>query len=194
MSAVPEKRFSLDDYIARERAATHKSEFYRGEIFAMTGGSLRHNDIAGNIYHALRTLLNGRDCRPYNSDQRIKVEPAGLFTYPDVSVICGPPKLDARDDAAVTNPRVIFEVLSESTESYDRGKKFDLYRGMVSLVEYILVSQQEPHIERFVRQSDNSWLLTEAKGLDQFVDLAAIECRLSLRDVYDNVPFPPAQG
>ena len=108
------------------------------------------------------------------------------------SVICGPPKLDARDSEAVTNPRVIFEVLSESTESYDRGKKFDLYRGMVSLVEYILVSQQEPHIERFVRQSDNAWLLTEAKGLDQFVDLAAIESRLSLRDVYDNVPFPPS--
>ena len=189
MSAVLRNRYTPQEYVALERSAQHKSEFYRGELFAMVGGSPRHNDIAGNIYHALRNLLKGRDCRPYHSDQRIRVNPAGLHTYPDVLVVCGQLELDEADVDAVTNPRIIFEVLSKSTESYDRGKKFELYRGMDSLAEYILVSQEEPHVERFVRQLDSSWRLTEAKGLAESLELTTISCRLALADIYDNVAF-----
>ena len=189
MSAVLKNRYSPQEYIGLEGSAQHKSEFYRGEMFAMGGGSPRHNDIAGNIYHVLRNLLKGRDCRPYHSDQRIRVNPAGLHTYPDVLVVCGQLELDEADVDAVTNPRIIFEVLSKSTESYDRGKKFELYRGMDSLAEYILVSQEEPHVERFVRQLDSSWRLTEAKGLAESLELTTISCRLALADIYDNVAF-----
>jgi Uma2 family endonuclease len=189
MSAVPTGLYTLGQYLAKEKSAQQKSEFYRGEIFAMGGGSPRHNDISGNVYHALRTQLRESTCRPYNSDQRLSVKPAGLHTYADVSVVCGPLHMDRDDRDAITNPRVIFEVLSRSTERYDRGKKFELYRGIATLAEYVLISQDEPHIERFQRQSDNSWLLTEAGGLDAAMDLASITCHLTLAEIYDNVDF-----
>jgi Uma2 family endonuclease len=194
MSALPEKRYTLQEYLALERAAARKSEFYRGEIFAMVGGSPRHNDIAGNLYHTLRKLLQGRNCRPYNSDQRIKVKRSSLDTYPDVSVVCGPLELDVVDDEAITNPRAIVEVLSKSTERYDRGKKFELYREIESLAAYVLVAQDEPHVEVFTRQPEKCWVLTEAKGLGESVDLPALGCRLAMADIYEHVSFDTADS
>ena len=194
MSAVREPRYSFEEYLAREQAATYKSEFYRGEIFAMSGGSPRHNKVSGNIFGSLWGRLRGTGCSPYNSDQRIRIPANGLSTYPDVSVVCGELQLDSLDHDAVINPRLIFEVLSASTENYNRGKKFDLYRQLDSLQEYILVAQDEPQVERFVRQSDGSWLLTVFKGLEAGLELATLGCALPLSEIYEDVTFGPEES
>ncbi len=190
-SAVADPRYTVEEYLARERVASHKSEYYRGQIFAMAGGTPRHNTTGGNIFARLRGLLRGGHCRPFNSDQRIRIPANGLSTYPDVSVVCGELQLDSQDREAIVNPRVIFEVLSKSTESYDRGKKFDLYRELESLREYILVAQDEPHVDRFVRQEDGSWLLTVFKGIEAVLQLPTLACALPLSEVYEDVPFGP---
>ena len=160
----------------------------------MSGGSPRHNTITINLATSLRGRLRGTPCRPYNSDQRIRIPANGLSTYPDVSVVCGELQLDSQDHNAVINPRVIFEVLSTSTENYNRGKKFDLYRQLDSLQEYILVAQDEPQVERFVRQSDGSWLLTVFKGLEAGLELATLGCALPLSEIYEDVTFGPEES
>lgn len=191
MSAVLEPRYTLEQYVAREAVAEFKSEFYRGQIFAMAGGTPRHNTVSGNIFARLHERLRGTGCRPYNSDQRIRIPANGLSTYPDVSIVCGEPQLDSLDRIAITNPIVIFEVLSEKTESYDRGRKADMYRQLPSLREYILVCQDEPQVERFVRQDDDSWLLTIFKGLEAVLELRSPGCRLPLAEIYEDIAFGP---
>lgn len=194
MSAVPVTQFTLAEYLAREQTAPCKSEFYRGHIFAMSGGTPQHSAVGGNIFASLRGRLRGTPCRPYNSDLKIRIPANGLITYPDVSVICGELQLDPQAPEAINNPRVIIEVLSKSTESYDRGKKFGLYRQLESLREYILVAQDEPHVERFVRQDDGSWLLTEFKGLEAVVELTTLNCALPLAEIYEDVTFVPDEA
>ena len=194
MSAVPNPKYTFDDYLARERVATVKSEFYRGEIFAMAGGSPRHNTISGNVFAILRNCLRGSPCRPFNSDQRIRITANTLSTYPDVSIICGEVQVDQEDQDAIINPRVIFEVLSKSTESYDRGKKFDLYRQLESLQEYVLVSQDEPQIDRFTRQDDGSWNLTITKGLENSIQLSSLLGVLPIAGIYEDVIFGPEEA
>lgn len=191
MSAVPITLYTLAEYLAREEGAEYKSEFYQGQIFAMSGGSPEHNTASVNILTALRGRLRGLPCRPFNSDQQIRIPPNGLVAYPDVSVVCGELQRDPKAPNAINNPSVVFEVLSDSTENYNRGKKFDLYRQLESLREYILVAQDEAHVERFVRQADDSWLLTVFKGLDAVVELATLGCSLTLAEVYEDVTFPP---
>ena len=193
MSAVPKPRYTFEEYLARERAAPGKSEYYRGEIFAMAGGSVRHNTISVNLVVSLRGRLRGSPCRPCNSDQRIHIPANGLSTYPDVSVVCGEIQTDTEDHDAIINPRVIFEVLSKSTERYDRGKKFDLYRQLDSLQEYILVAQDEPLVERFVRQDDGSWLLTVLKGGDAILEFQSLAAVLPLAEIYEDVTFGPEE-
>jgi Uma2 family endonuclease len=193
MSAVAEPRYTIEEYLARERVAPHKSEYYQGQIFAMSGGSPRHNTTGGNIFASLRGRLRGTRCRPYNSDQRIRIPANGLATYPDVSVVCGELQLDSQDREAIVNPRVIFEVLSKSTESYDRGKKFGLYRQLEPLGEYVLVAQDEPQVERFVRREDGSWLFTVFKGLEAVLELSTLACVLPLSEIYEDVTFGPEE-
>lgn len=194
MSAVPESRFTLEEYLSREHVAEYKSEFYQGEIFAMTGGSPTHNDISVNIVAALRNSLRGRGCRPSASDQRIRIPANGLCTYPDASVVCGERELDDQDEDAITNPIVVFEVLSKSTERYDRGKKFALYRQLESLREYVLVSQTETQVERFVRQADGDWLLTVLKGPEAVLKIASLDVSLTLSDIYEDIEFQPEEA
>ena len=194
MSAVLKPQFTLAEYLVREAAASHKSEFYRGEIFAMSGGTPEHSQVGGNVFASLRGRLRGSPCRPYNSDLRIRVPTNGLTTYPDVSVVCGELQLDAEDRHAINNPSVLFEVLSKSTENYDRGKKFDLYRELESLREYILIAQEESHVERFVRQDDGSWLLTVFKGVDAVLELPTLGCTLPLAEIYEDVTFGPEEA
>ena len=184
-------QYTLAEYLAREETAVYKSEFYRGQIFAMSGGTPEHNTVGGNVFTALRIRLRGSPCLPFNSDQRIRIPGNGLVTYLDVSIVCGGPQRDPQSPTAVNNPSVIFEVLSDSTESYDRGKKFDLYRQLESLREYLLVAQDEAHVERYVRQADDSWLLTVFKGLDAVLELTTLGCSLPLAEVYEDVMFPP---
>ena len=193
MSAVPKHQFTFEEYLAKERVAEGKSEYYRGQIFAMAGGSPRHNTISVNISSSLRGRLRGSPCRPFNSDQRIRIQTNGLTTYPDVSVICGEFQVDSVDRDAIVNPRVIFEVLSPSTESYDRGKKFELYRQLDSLEEYILVSQDEALIERFSRQENGSWLLTVFKGLNAEIELQTVAINLPFSEIYEDVKFGPEE-
>jgi len=153
MSAVPQSRYSPQEYLALERVATHKSEYYRGEIFAMAGASILHNLIVGNLIACLHNALSGSGCRVYPRDLRVAT-PDGLYTYPDVTVMCGEHTFDDHGRDTLTNPQILIEVLSESTEAYDRGKKFELYRSLPSLRNYILVEQTSALVYCYHRQND----------------------------------------
>lgn len=189
MSANPKQIWTPESYLELERASETKHEFYRGEVFDMSGASFTHTVIAVNTTRELSSQLRKKPCTVHSNDLRIQVRAAGLFTYPDVIVICGEPRfLDKRNDT-VTNPTLIIEVLSKSTESYDRGKKFQHYRTLETLQEYVLISQDSANIERFTRQPGGDWLLSAASGLDATVTLASVGCTLALADVYEKVDF-----
>jgi len=190
---------SEDAYIARERAATDgKSEYLHGRTYAMSGGSPKHNLVAINVARALGNALVDRPCVVLSSDQRVCIEPTGLYTYPDVTVVCGGLKVHPRFDDTLLNPTVIVEVLSPSTEGYDRGAKFGHYRRIESLRAVLLVSQVERVVEHYAREPDGSWRLTTfTEG--QTVPIPALDTSLSLNDVYAKVdllapepePVPP---
>ncbi len=169
MSLQPQHRYPPEEYLALERKAEYKSEYLAGEIFAMSGASERHNLIALNVAAALHAQFRGRPCKAYMSDMRVKVSPTGLYTYPDVVALCGDPQ--------------------SSTEAYDRGGKFGHYRKLASLAEYVLISQEEPHIEHYVRRPDNQWLLSEVSDLQGSIQLPSINCTLTLAEVYEKVEF-----
>lgn len=189
MSTVRKTHFSPHEYLELERAAAFKSEYLNGEIFAMAGGSRRHCRIAANLVARSDAELRDTPCEVFGSDMRVKVAPTGLYTYPDVTIACGELEFEGISGDTLLNPKVIFEVLSDSTEAYDRGKKFDHYRQVPSLLEYVLVSQNQPLIERYARQSDGSWRLTVHKGLEAVVQLESVACRLNMTDVYFKVEF-----
>src|SRR3989442_15220798 len=149
---------SPQEYLRLERQAAYKSEYVHGQIFAMGGASRKHNLVGGNIFGELRQQLKGRLCEAYMSDMRVKVTATGLYTYPDVVVVCGEPKFEDENVDTLINPTLIAEVLSDSTEAYDRGAKFGHYRKVDSLTEYLLVAQKEPRIEQYVRQAAGPWL------------------------------------
>jgi Uma2 family endonuclease len=191
---VPKQRFSVAEYLERERKAVDKHEYRDGEILLMAGGSRSHSLMIANVIAALHSRLQGKPCRVYDSNLRVQVPRKVLYTYPDVSVICGQSDPDENDPAGdtVTNPRLIVEVLSDSTEAYDRGKKFDGYRELESLQEYVLVSQEAPRVETFFRQPDGTWLLTPVSGLNASVRLRSIETEVALAAIYQGVEFPAA--
>jgi len=191
-SAQPVPRLADLEYLARERAAQCKSEFFEGEVFAMSGGSLAHSLIATNLAAEFRRALRERSCTPFNSDLRLKVEATGLLTYPDLSVICGPARFVDDEHDTVTNPTALAEVLSDSTESYDRGAKFRNYVQIPTLREYLLVSQREPRVELFARQEEGGpWVWREAVGLDATLELPCLQIRMALAEVFAKVPFQP---
>ncbi len=194
MSALAKQYYTGGQYLALEREADYKSEFINGQIFAMSGASREHNLISLNLASTLHAQLRGKPCEAYISDMRVKVDPTGMYTYPDVVAVCGEPHFeDSRVDTLV-NPTVIIEVLSPSTEAYDRGDKFAHYRRLESLTDYVLVAQDKLRVEHFVRVGDEGeqWMFTEISGLDGTLHLASIGCNVSLRDIYDKVEFPPA--
>jgi len=182
----PVQKFSEADYLAIERAAEVKSEFYDGEMFAMAGGSRKHSLIACNLISALTNRLSGRPCVVFNSDLRLKIEATGLYTYPDVSVVCGPVKSVLGTNDTLTNPVLLAEVLSDSTEGYDRGKEAEQYRQIPSLRTYLLVGQKEQHVELYARES-NQWVLREVSGLESAIEIPALEITLALSEIYANV-------
>ncbi len=161
MSTVPKALLNPQQYLTRERDAAFKSEYYRGEMFATAGASREHNLIVANFVGELRNLLKSRACEVYPSDLRVRVNPAGLYTYPDVTVICGTPQFEDDQFDTLLNPTTVIEVLSKSTESYDRGTKSAMYRQLASLQEYVLVAQDRVSIESYVRQPGDRWLLAE---------------------------------
>jgi Uma2 family endonuclease len=192
MSFQARRRFTPEEYLTLERKAEYKSEYYDGEIFAMSGASRQHNLIAGNIFAALHAQFRNRPCEAYTSDMRVKVRPGNMYFYPDVIAVCGQPQFDDVYKDNLVNPTVIVEVLSSSTEAYDRGDKALRYRQLASIQEYLLVSQEEPHVEHYVRQSDNQWLLAETSDLGATVQLASIDCTLTLAEIYDKAEIEAA--
>jgi Uma2 family endonuclease len=189
MSTQPKTFLTPEQYLEIERKAEFKSEYYNGEMFAMAGGSPTHGMIAINVGGELRDQLRLKPCRVYSSDVRLRVLPSGLYTYPDLTVVCGEPLYADDQNDTLLNPIVIVEVLSPSTRNYDRGEKFEFYRGMQSLREYITVTQNKPHVELWTRQAENSWLLKEFTDLNQSVELASIGCVPKLSEVYSKVDW-----
>ncbi|MHB0937449.1 MAG: Uma2 family endonuclease [Armatimonadota bacterium] len=188
MNALPEEYMSLEDYFKLDETSGNKHEYYQGAVYAMTGASENHNLIAMAVGRSLDSQLDGKSCRPYPSDFRLKIEAMKLYTYPDLSVICGETQFaDGRNDTFV-NPTVLIEVLSDSTEAYDRGKKAEFYRTIPSLQEYVLIAQDRSHVERYQRQG-RQWLLTEYSALEEEVRFESIGCTLSLATIYKRVQF-----
>ena len=189
--AHPVQRLTAKEYLALERAADFKSEFYDGEVFAMAGGSPMHSLIGTNVARELGNKLRGGPCLPFNSDLRVRPPGVPFYTYPDVSVVCGPLEFDDEQEDTITNPSLLVEVASPATEGYDRGAKFNLYRRMASLREYLVISQSEPSLDLFIRQDADEWLLRSASGLDGHLILPVLRVTLSLKEIYAGVTFPP---
>lgn len=185
------KRLSIAEYLERERHAEFKSEYFDGEVFAKAGGSLNHSLIAANLIREIGLALKDRQCIVATSDLRVKVDATGLYTYPDATIVCGDLEFDDEKRDTVLNPTVLVEVLSESTEKYDRGRKSQHYRRIPSLKALVLVSQEDFHVEWHTRESD-SWLLNERTGLDQELDIQSLGIRISLAEIYRNVVITPA--
>jgi len=188
-SAARITRYTPQQYIALERKAEFRSEYCNGFITAMAGTSREHNLIALNLGAEIRSQLKNRPCEAYVSDMRVLVSRTGLYTYPDVVAVCGEPRFEDDEVDTLLNPTMIVEVLSPSTESYDRGKKFGHYRLLESLREYIVVAQDQVLVERYTRQGEE-WLLTDLRDLDASLRLTSIGCEVSLREIYAKVEFP----
>lgn len=189
MATQPRTFITPEEYLKQERAAATKSEYYRGEIFAMPGATRPHILIVGNIFYELKSRLMTRDCEVYSNDMRVLVSATGLYTYPDIVVVCGEPVLLDSHHDTLTNPRIIVEVLSESTANYDRGGKFHQYKRLPSLQEYLTVSQDEMLADHAVRQADGSWLIREITPENPTLALTSLAIELNLADVYRKVPL-----
>ncbi len=187
-SAQPQpQRSRPDDYLTWERQQTTRHEWVNGEIHAMTGASREHNLICVNLAASLHAQMRGQPCEVYSNDMRVKVSETGLYTYPDIVVVCGKPEFEDAQVDTLLNPALIVEVLSDSTEGYDRGAKFAHYRTLPSLRDYLLIAQNEYRVEHYARQADHRWLLTDYQGMDETVILAALGCELRLLDLYERV-------
>jgi Uma2 family endonuclease len=188
-SALQYNYISAEEYLAIERAATEKHEYYHGEIFAMSGASFKHNRILSNLFGEIQGKLKGKYCVPFRSDLRIHIPKNTIYTYPDISIICG--KLNATDDKfdTATNPTVIIELLSQSTRNYDKLEKFSLYRDIESLKEYILADTQKVHVEKYTRNADNSWQLTDYNSLENSFTLSPVNITVCLKDIYEGISF-----
>jgi Uma2 family endonuclease len=189
MSAVPKHRLTPEEYLAQERGAQFKSEFYRGETFAMAGATRENNLITGNVLNESKNQLRDRPCEVYSSDMRVKIRRTGLYTYPDVAIVCAEPQFEDDELDTLLNPTVLCEVLSKSTEGYDRGVKAAQYRRIPSLKEYVVIAQDRPQVERYLRQPDGGWLLQEASELTESITLESVGVVLPLAEIYRQVTF-----
>jgi len=197
MSSATKPHITPQEYLSLERKSPTRNEYFRGEIFAMAGTSREHSLIAGNLNREIGNQILDRPCESYASDMRVMVAATGLYTYPDVVVVCDEPEFEDREVDTLLNPTVIFEILSPTTEAYDRGVKFGHYRRIPSLREYVLVSQDRMLVERYTRQG-NDWLLSELTRPDEVLKLGSIGCEVPLHRMYAKVKFDaegaPGQG
>ncbi len=191
MTTLPRKQYiSPEEYLVMERVSPVKHEYFKGEIFQMAGTTERHAAVSSNINVSLGSQLKKRPCKTYQSDLRVHIPATGLYTYPDVVVVCGRPSLaDKVYLDTLLNPVLIVEVLSPSTADYDRGAKFDHYRTIESLREYLLVWQDKKRVARYTKRDDGSWILNDFIGDDADIELNSIGCSLSMEDIYDKVDF-----
>lgn len=187
MATEPMARISPEEYLAQERQAETKSEYLNGEVFAMTGASRRHNLIVSNLVVALHGQTRARGCEVYANDMRVWIPEADCYLYPDVVVACGEPRFEDSEFDTLLNPVLLVEVLSRTTQRYDRWDKFAAYRTLPSLGEYLLIAQDQPHVEQFLRQEDGRWLLVETGDPEATIELPSVRASLRLADVYDRV-------
>lgn len=183
--AYNKRKYSIDEYLELENASAEKSEYYKGEIFAMAGAGGQHNIITSNLLTNLGYKLKGKSCKPFGSDLRIHIEKNTLFTYPDISIICGEMKSLNNDDLNFLNPSIVLDVLSSSTKTYDGGSKFKLFRDIPTLKEYILVDSEAIGIEAFHINGHNLWELHEFNNIDETLYLPTIQVSLPLREIYE---------
>jgi Uma2 family endonuclease len=181
---------SPEEYLAIERAAKEKSEYWNGRMYAMAGGKPPHNRVSVNVSSDLNSKLRNTPCLTFNSDQRLLIDDTGLYTYPDISVACGEPQFF--DGDCLQNPILIVEVLSPSTSSYDRGGKFAHYRRILSLKEVVFISSEHIFIEVFRRDNENRWMLEEVSDLGGSFFLESVQLMLNVKDIYDKVNFEEA--
>ncbi len=195
MLALKRELYTHAEYLALEEAADYKSEYYRGEIFAMSGATKNHNRIAGNIFTVLNTQLENTPCEAFIGDIRVLVEAHDLYTYPDVVVACGEPRFDIGRDDTIINPRVIIEVLSNSTKRYDKGDKFHFYKALPSFEEYILIDQNCLYIQQYVKQANGEWALqAELEDLADTLTFQTIGCTMPVAQIYRRVVWERRKG
>jgi Uma2 family endonuclease len=187
MASLPKTYITPEDYLALDREAEVKSEYYAGQIIAFAGASKRHNLIVANVLAGIHRQLIDRPCNVYPSDMRVRISKTGMYAYPDVVVTCGEEQFADDNNDILLNPVVLIEVLSDSTANYDRGDKFEHYRRIESLREYILVSQEPHRADQYVRQNDTQWLLTEFHTAEDVIEFSSINCKLALREIYAKV-------
>lgn len=187
-------RLTPEQYLSQERQSETKSEYFDGEIFAMADASRECNQISANLVRVLANRLLDKPCSVYSSDMKVRIEKARKYTYPDLVIACQTERFEDEHRDVLLNPVVILEILSDSTEAYDWGRKFLHYQLLDSLIDYLLVSQDAPRIEMFARQENNAWLYAEFHGLDAMVEIESIGCSLRLGDVYHKVDLPDSVG
>ncbi len=180
---------SAEEYLAEERAATEKHEYYQGEIFAMSGASLKHNKLFSNVFSDIANKLKGKGCQPFGSDLRIHIPENTLYTYPDISVFCGDPNLTDDHFDTATNPTLIIEILSKTTRDYDLGGKFKLYRDIKSLQAYLVVDSLSIYAELHTKQTNNQWQLQEFKNNNDIIPIDCLEINILVKDIYENISF-----
>lgn len=193
MAANPKRKYTLEEYFDLELSTNERYEYFDGEVFCMSGGSDAHDQVESNTHLALRLALRDKDCRVFTGNMRIKVPSLPPYRYGDGSALCGKPSFEEIGGVdALTNPTLIIEVLSDSTEAYDRGDKFTHYKSITTLREYLLIAQHRPHITHYSKNEDGSWSYSEVNDLSASIHLASVDCMLELTSVYEGVTFPAA--
>ena len=187
MAQPAAKYVSEKEYLAFERSALDKHEYYKGEIFLMSGASFKHNLIESNLRGALHNFLKGKTCREFGSNLRVHIPNNTLYTYPDILVLCEEPDFVDEEFDTITNPSILIEILSPSTANYDRGAKFELYRDIATLKEYVLIDSKTIHVVVYARNIDNTWILSETKDLNDSIHLPSIDFTLNIVDIYEGI-------
>ncbi|OUC13057.1 MAG: hypothetical protein B0A82_19415 [Alkalinema sp. CACIAM 70d] len=188
-TAINNESYTAEQYLELEVSAETRSEYWNGEIVPMSGGTPTHNKISSNMNGLLWLGLKGKPYDLFIADQRLAIPARNIYAYPDIMILPRPIELQAGRKDTVMNPILIAEVLSDSTEAYDRNKKFSAYRTISTFQEYVLIDQYQPHVEHYVKQGAHQWLFTEYDGLDQRIILTSISVEISLADLYENVAF-----
>lgn len=183
---------TAEDYLTAERESDSRHEFLDGRVYAMAGESLSHSQVCMNLGGEVRNKLKGKDCQPLSPNMKVRTSTASLFAYPDLTIVCGEPQFHDKKKDVLVNPKVIFEVLSPSTEKYDRSTKFARYRmGNETLNDYVLVSQEKPFVEHFSKRDDGEWLYRSFGDMNEVFEIESVGCLLSLAEIYDRVEFEP---
>jgi Uma2 family endonuclease len=191
MLPLKKQIYTLEEYLELDHESEEKIEFWDGNIFTLAGASANHNQVQFNLILALGNKLRGKGCRVFPSDMRVKVPAYSPYRYPDLSALCGEAEFEKLGkQELLVNPSLIIEILSESTEVFDRSYKFTYYKSIESFTEYLLIAQDRPHVSQFVKQSDNSWLNHEFNALEEKFGVVSLDCELDLSELYQDVVFP----